>query len=257
MSYVRAVLVVVAVAAAACRVPAVDLDGKSCPCASGWTCDVTSQTCVVGLPVDAATDTQPACIGLFCDGFESGDTTRWTSTSTSPTATLVVQSTTIHDGAFALDCTVPAIGNGAIAAVIDDFSPVSTGVLAIRAWVFLPQPLIHFDSLITLAGTGHVVTIDGDDTEHWTATENGTAALDHHSTAVAVENAWQCVELDYTFAPATIFVYIGDIPIIDEPAADTGAIYGEARVGVSRADAAGSRVIVDDVVIATRHIGCN
>jgi hypothetical protein len=244
---------------AACRVPDVDLDGKRCPCASGWTCDVSSQTCVEGVPIDAAVDAR-GCAGMFCDGFESGDMSRWTSVLVTPTATLDVQSTTVHGGSFALDCTVPAIGSGSIAAVVEGFSPVSTGVLAVRAWFYLPQPLIHFDSVITLLGAGmpnHIVTIDADDTQHWTATESGTAGIDHHSTAVAAENSWTCVEVDYTFAPANIALYIGDVPVIDEAAVDTGAMYGEARVGVSRADAAGSRAIVDDIVIAAQHIGCN
>jgi hypothetical protein len=250
-------LLFVLAAVAACRVPDLDLDGKRCPCAPDWTCDVASQTCVQGLPIDSAVDTQPACLGLFCDGFESGDTSRWTAVTMTPTATLSVQTAVVHAGSFALDCTVPAIANGSLAAVIERFPAASTGMLAARAWFYLPQPLIHFDSVITLFGTGHVVTTDADDTQHWTVTENGTTSSDHHSSAVAVENMWQCVELDYTFAPATIALYLGDVPIVDVPAVDIGAAYTEARVGISRADVAGSRAIVDDVVIATAHVGCN
>src|SRR5262249_32464148 len=152
------------------------------------------QTCVQGALIDAAPD-GPTCAGTFCDGFESGDTSRWTSVSVTPTATLGVESAMGHSGSFALDCTVPAIGNGSIAAVVDGFTLVSTGLLAVRAWLYLPQPLIHFDSVITLFGAGtpnHIMTLDADDTQHWTATESGTAGIDHQSTAVAAENTWTC-----------------------------------------------------------------
>src|SRR5262249_28306826 len=145
------------------------------------------------------------------------------------------------------DGTVPAIANGSIAAGIQQFPAISTGVLAVRAWLYLPQPLIHFDSVITVFGApNHYATVDGDDTEHWTVTENGTAGADHHSTAIAVQNSWLCVELDYTFAAPNIKLYLGDVPIIDVAAVDSGAAYTEVRVGMSRADAAGARALADD-----------
>jgi len=244
---------------AACRVPDVDLNGRMCPCAAGWTCDPATQTCVQSLVADAGVDMPaPTCPGFFCDDFESGNTSRWTTTNVTATATLVVQTATVHTGTFALDSNVPAIQNGSIAAVIERFPAKSTGTLAVRAWFYLPQPLIHFDSVITLFGApNHLATVDADDTQHWTVTENGTGSADHQSSAVAVQNTWVCVELDYTFAPPMITLYLGDVPIINVPAVDAGAAYSEARVGVSRADAAGSRALTDDVVLATQHVGCN
>jgi hypothetical protein len=38
---------------AGCSVPVVDLTGKSCPCAPGYTCNPTTNTCVGGLATDA------------------------------------------------------------------------------------------------------------------------------------------------------------------------------------------------------------
>ena len=73
-------LVAVAVLAA-CKVPAVDLTGKHCPCASGFTCDDNTQLCVQGDIVDAPPDTQTpsaSCLDnptlttpAFADNFSS------------------------------------------------------------------------------------------------------------------------------------------------------------------------------------------
>jgi hypothetical protein len=244
---------------AACKVPDVDLNSRMCPCVDGWTCDPTTQRCVQSV-VDAAVDmpVAPTCPGFFCDDFESGDTSRWSGTSVTPTATLVVQTATVHRGMHALDGNVPAIADGSIAAVVEHFPAKSSGMIAARGWFYLPQPLIHFDSVITVFGApNHYITVDADDTQNWTVTENGTASADHHSAAIAMQNAWVCVEVNYTFAPATITLYLGDVPIIDVPAVDTGPAYTEARVGVSRADAAGAHALTDDVVLATQHVGCN
>ncbi len=40
--------------AGACRVDEVDLDGKQCPCAAGWTCAPATNTCVRDADLDAA-----------------------------------------------------------------------------------------------------------------------------------------------------------------------------------------------------------
>ena len=44
----RALLVLALAAAAACSVPAVDLEGKSCPCAEGYVCDKPTNRCFPG-----------------------------------------------------------------------------------------------------------------------------------------------------------------------------------------------------------------
>jgi hypothetical protein len=51
---VKAALAIVALVA--CKVPDVDLTGKHCPCASGFTCDDKTQLCVQGDIVDAPPD---------------------------------------------------------------------------------------------------------------------------------------------------------------------------------------------------------
>ena len=252
--------------AAACRVASVDYAGKQCPCPSGYSCDPAAMTCVRGALADAAVDAGVSCPadGFFCDGFETGDTSRWSTTDVSAGATLAVESATVHTGAFALDGNVPAMPtNGALSAVIEQFPTLSTGTLAARMWLYLPQPLVNFDSVLTLGSSPHTITIDADNGGHWTATEHTPSANppDHVSTTLAVTAAWTCLELDYQFATgvgaAVITLYIQDGVVLTVAAADPAAMYGQARVGVSRADMAGDEVIADDVVLATQHIGCN
>jgi hypothetical protein len=50
-------LAVALVALAACRISDVDLTGKHCPCASGYTCNDATQLCQLDGTIDAATDT--------------------------------------------------------------------------------------------------------------------------------------------------------------------------------------------------------
>ena len=74
------------VALVACKVPDVDLTGKHCPCASGYTCDDNTQLCVQGDFADAPADTamqSPSCLAdpvltipAFSDSFSSLDA--WT-----------------------------------------------------------------------------------------------------------------------------------------------------------------------------------
>ncbi|HEV7554819.1 MAG TPA: hypothetical protein VGO00_05140 [Kofleriaceae bacterium] len=71
------------VALVACKVPDVDLTGKHCPCASGYTCDDTTQLCVQGDIADAPPDTtmpSSSCLAdpmltipVFSDSFSSLD----------------------------------------------------------------------------------------------------------------------------------------------------------------------------------------
>jgi hypothetical protein len=271
MSASRTLLAGALVVAAGCRIADIDYNGKQCPCPQGYACEAASNTCarstasdgpiIDGPPVDAMPC--PAN-GFFCDGFETGDVSRWTSTYLSPMVTLDAENTNVHGGKFALDANVPAMATGgAIAAVVDQFPPLSQGTFAVRAWIYLPQPLIHFDSVMTMVQSGHVLTVDADDNSYWTFTEHTPTGNppDEHSTTLSVTNAWTCIEVDYDFAKnggaATITLYIADKAAFAAPAADPAAEFGELRIGISRADAAGDHVIVDDVVLATQHVGCN
>src|SRR6185436_9811573 len=129
---------------------------------------------------------------------------------------------------------VPAIRDGAAAAAVLDFPAMSSGTIAVRQWVYLPVPLVRFDTVLTVRGVqSQYVTVAGDFSGRWVATEHDPTAAtvtDHHTTVTAVLDKWTCVELDYSFAPPTIHVYVDDALILDERAADPAPVYDKAWV---------------------------
>ena len=78
----------------------------------------------------------------------------------------------------------------------------------------------------------------------------------HYGTPLPPLNTWTCIELDVTFSPPRFELFVDDVLVVDVTPVDPAMLYREIDVGVARADIAGYRVIVDDVVQADRHIGC-
>ena len=216
-----------------------------------------------GLDGNPSDDSAPAVAcpsgAMFCDGFESGNISAWSNSEMSAGAgsTLAVQSTIVHSGTFALDATMPAFGNGAFADVFVSFPTISSGTVATRIWVYPAQPLVNFDGVLLLyTDVSNALLVSGDSTGIWTATQNST---DWHSSVAAASNTWTCVELDLVFTPQlAITLYINDVAAITgQVLTDQTLTVSELRAGVARADAAGAHVIIDDVVLAAQHIGCN
>lgn len=201
---------------------------------------------------------------LVCDGFESGDTSRWSTTAVSPNATLVLDTTIVHSGKYALHGTVGAGPSGNSAAVVEEFALQSTGMLAVREWVYQPQPLINYDGVIILeqltgGGTPSALA-GGDATMVWDVTENtvNAGSVDHATTTPAATAAWTCVELDYQFgSPSQITLFVNATLALQIDAIDTGPAFSEVLAGAARAQSGGTETIIDDVVIAREHIGCN
>jgi hypothetical protein len=126
--------------AVACSVPALDVDGKACPCADGYVCDTTSNTCVHSLvdAGDAPNDTL-SCTAKFdlCDGFEAPDidTSLW-----SPSPGVVRDTTRAHRGAASLHVSVAALttgrGGGATVTETRTFASAAS-TLWVRAWFWM------------------------------------------------------------------------------------------------------------------------
>jgi hypothetical protein len=211
---------------------------------------------------DAAATTCPT-FAILCDDFESGTTAKWTTKRLGTGATVSIDGTHAHSGTLALDATVPAsTTSGAGAVLVSKLaSPQSTGVLALREWIYAPQPIIHFAGVVQFrnAMASNYVIGAGDDSNLWVATEDSTAGLvDHRSMTKALDSTWVCVEQDYLFAGAMskIQFFVDDHIVIDAVAADPMPVYTNVEAGVARASVDGFRVFVDDVVIAAQHIGC-
>lgn len=202
---------------------------------------------------------------IFCDGFESGDISAWTGNIRSTGGTLVVEQSVTHSGAYALDAKMPAQSDGAASEVYFNFASISSGMLAARAWIYQPQPLINYDSVMDLSSMDmasfQYVSLCGAN-QQWVAVEEPNLAnfqtVDYVSSTAIPDATWICVEANYTFgAPSHIALYVDDMLAVEHDASDASPHFATLHAAVARADAAGSETIIDDVVLATGHIGCN
>jgi hypothetical protein len=222
---------------------------------------------VVDAPRDGTGDgvvPAEACpaFAFFCDGFETGDVSRWSGANVGPGGTLMPQTATVHSGSYALFGSMPVGSSvGSTAAVAKSFSQ-STGFLAIRMWVYWPQPPTGYDGVLLVlneTAPNHYVLVAGDPTGFWYVGEDSQAGFHEYlSTTAVTVGTWQCVELDYTFVPGApgIDLYVDDTKVESVTGRDTTPLFDHEDVGVARADASGSTTIVDDVVMAAQHIGC-
>lgn len=204
--------------------------------------------------------------GVFCDGFESGDLSKWTGVAECSACTVAVNSMYVHSGAYGLD------GNTSGAASVSDtaaayrtFTAQTSGFLAVRIW---GNPVAVADQnagvLELAAGSAsldHAIAISASDERVWQVEEiydNENMQSSYASTVAAVQGQWVCFELDYTFGnPSQIQLFINDVIAVNMPAADTTPTFGALFVGAERATDSGAVDAIDDVVMASQHIGCN
>jgi hypothetical protein len=108
--------------------------------------------------------------------------------------------------------------------------------------------------------TGQFAIVVGDTQGAWDVSENSSASglVDHPSLASPRTGVWMCVELDYTFDPTPAFeLFVDDTSVLAIPAQDPSPAFDTAEAGIGRADELGEHLIVDDVVVASQHIGCH
>lgn len=211
---------------------------------------------------DAGADAMPPSCPVFatlCEDFETGELARWPGGFTSTNSSVGLTTDRPHRGAFALESFTPA-GALATANIARELPVQSTGVLALRLWVYPVEPLVNFSEVVLWGNTttGQYLTFGGDPNENWTFSENSSAGLfDHLGVAPVAVGAWACVELVISFAgPSTTAQLIVDgVPYqaqLDDPA----PAYDELAIGLPRVDFAGAHTIIDDLVVADRPIGC-
>jgi hypothetical protein len=205
--------------------------------------------------------TECLAFAFFCDGFETGDYSRWPAKYVGSGGTLMVQTAIMHTGRYALLGSMPVgsmVGNSAN--VIENHAQ-STGLLAVRAWVYQPQPLNGFDEVLLVYNTtnNHYLLVSGNASSIWDVSESSQAGLhDYTSTTVVPVDTWLCVELDYTFVAGApgIDLYVDDTEVLSATGVDTAPSFNDEDLGVAHTDANGSTTIIDDVAFATQHIGC-
>lgn len=214
---------------------------------------------------DAPADAAPACppSAIVCDDWEAGNLAKWSGRDLAPgSASVVVTNTIAHAGTRCLDCTVPNTGAVGEADVFLTFgSPISTGTLAARLWVYSPQPLGGYSGVLTLYTSSAVYAlVAADNNNKWTVSEDssGGGLIDHHSQIATIGSVWTCVEIDYTFGtPSQIEMFVADTRVLAASAADPSPSFAVVRAGLTRTAPTGAHAYFDDVVVARAHIGCN
>lgn len=221
--------------------------------------------CSVG-PCDAPTSIPEPCpsFAIFCDGFESGNLSKWTGTVTP--AFEAVESTIVHTGHYALESDVPMEGgNGAEGAVYLQLAAPATGTFAVREYVFSTQPVNNYMGTLFLTDStnpnGEYGEVIADDVGQWTFTEeSATGGLhDHTGSIVSAGGVWTCIELVLELGSGgsnNIELFIDRNSALTTPFLDPNPTYDNIAVGVTRAVAAGFTDYVDDIVVANQRIGC-
>jgi hypothetical protein len=199
---------------------------------------------------------------VFCDDFESGTLMKWTGEDVP--ASQVVTTGARYTGNYGLDSSVPTdMGAGAEGDVYYTSSAVSTGTLAIREWVYSSAQLVNYIGTLEVtlgapATASQYVEVNANDVGAWSLSEFGSAGLHDlagHTTAATA--TWTCVELVIELgSAATATVYVDGSASTEGTLFNAGDSYDTTAVGVTRANAGGFEIYIDDVAIATQRIGC-
>ncbi len=198
---------------------------------------------------------------IFCDGFESGDVSKWSSANVRKDAGAVgVQSSIKLHGMFALR----AVGNGApapndvYAEVEKDFTPTAPP-LALRANVYLPQSLTNFNQIISLYeldSSTNAFAIGGDDNGSWEVSENESVAGDFVSDMVPTASGnWHCIELVID-AGGMVTFYVDNHKLAGPWQRTSNVTYSQLLVGVTRSIDNNVTAYIDDVAIGPSRLYC-
>jgi hypothetical protein len=205
------------------------------------------------------------CTGatIFCDGFESGDLSRWSSLYLSGAGTSgQVVTSPVHSGMYAFEGRMPNTGSNGAAAAKLMIPAQSTGMLVVREWINLAVPLEHFDLVVNIqnATQSSYTAVGGNTAGDWVTSEArpATNAIDHHSTiATPPINTWTCVELVFMFGATPHHqVYVNETLVIDTDAITPNPTFEVVLAGAVRADQLGFDVFIDDVIVSNARIGC-
>jgi hypothetical protein len=216
---------------------------------------------------------------FFCEDFEGGDLAPAWRPDSNPTSfiSLNVESGVAHSGTHALrGVVVPpdaGAGPGGGNTITHFYLPVTQGRLAVRAWLMTSARSGEYASWLWVSpdagpllgyiwGTGS----NSPPAEGWIATrEPLDSGSDHVSQVPQQTNVWQCVELVIDMPDGgssghvELFVDGNSVLSFHDATLDAAtAFYGALTLGVVRAnDDVPETRFIDDVVLATRQIGCN
>jgi hypothetical protein len=198
---------------------------------------------------------------IFCDDFEGDGFAQWNSANAKLDAGNVsVQSLIKAHGTSAMK----ALANGAPGADVyadaeKDFTPTAPP-LALRANVYFPTTLQHFDHVIALYegnGSTNAFAIGGDSAGNWVIAENEATVADRTSDMVPTgAGQWHCIELVID-AAANVTLFVDNHRLIGPFArATTGITYSQLLVGVVRSVDMDYIAYVDDVAVGPSRLYC-
>jgi len=155
----------------------------------------------------------------------------------------------------------PAAMTGGYALLHKTIPTQTTGVIAVRQWIYALAPFNLFDEVVklSLSTTMNQYMVFGcDNLNNWSATERSPAAglVDHYSTVPCVTGTWVCVETVYSLSTRRAAFYVNGATIVDVAVADPAPQFDRVEVGATRADSAGFHVHIDDVVVAPQRMPC-
>jgi len=199
---------------------------------------------------------------IFCDGFESGDFMRWSSSMVTAGAMATLVDTPVYRGARAMNGTAPIAGGSAWVRKL--LSPaIASGEIHLRAYVYLP-------STVTLSVVVEILTIGngGDVHTHMALDPDGRVTLisgPTYSTGLIMpRDRWVCAQLSVVVDPALGRAalaldgmpagFVNDIPTVPS----TGG-YPEFGVGLWQGALATTDigVYVDEVVLDDAPVPCD
>jgi hypothetical protein len=220
-------------------------------------------------PIEASVDAGPCGISTFCDDFESGDLSKWTSLLQTNSGKVSVVETMKFAGRWAMYATAgpstpvlgvyPTVGAGARVTV----PVVTTGLLAVRAHVFMPKILGAETTFLKAFAK------NGKDDMNVKITNGGLVKVDSDlpdagpeitGTAGTPIGAWFCIEWQATIGATghQKVLVDGALAVDVDENTFTSEGYDSVQVGFNAANGSVTQEIYfDDVVTATQPIGCD
>jgi hypothetical protein len=206
---------------------------------------------------------------LFCDGFESGDTSKWSGANTSASITLSVDGAQPFNGSRSLH--VHTSGGTNVAWLIHSLPvPVTSGPISLRVYLYSPGAFnapLYFLFLHRDSGDDDYVA--GLDTQagpvQWTIYDKNHGT-DTVNTDTFSAGMWHCLELEVDISPVDMGAANNVVKLyVDQNAptiwnlspVDATTQIAEMDIGVTYQNAAAANdFFIDDVALSTQHIGC-
>jgi hypothetical protein len=223
--------------------------GPDDACPDGLACG-PERTCEPGPP--------PCGAGVvFCDGFESGDVSAW---SSAVSGNAKVQGERVHNGSWALQVTTDGARS---ASVGTSLRRLATGSFHARAWFFVPSDFVfHKAELLTVDGPpdGVEFILDEDEIRAY----DDMAATTLTTQMSVLHNQWFCIQLHVGISQSagtvTLDLNIHQVSAASAldtlPAAD-GYTFLDVGIANPTNGQGPATIYIDDVVVSTQPLGCN